>query len=130
MRCDKTVSPMCPGHVAGRSAFRDCLTAALAASQPDDQAGDVDVLGVHYMLFVVIKDEVILTPAGHQVNLRAGTQCLVATLESGIVRRLDYDTPEAAQEAFELCQEEHARVLDERAVRERLITSSTGRIGW
>lgn len=130
MRCDKAVSPRCPGHTPSKSRFRDCLTEALAVGFPDDETGDTDTFGIHYALHVVIKDEVIFTTNACPVNLRAGTQFLVVTLESGSVRRLDYDTVEAVQAAFELAQNEYAAHLDARAVREALITSSTGRIGW
>lgn len=129
-RCPESISPDCPGHEHWER-FGDCLTTVLYRAECDDQTGNVDGFRQHAMLFIQTMDETIdpVYPGDPKVTIPGGTFCLLITTEFGAVTRLDYDTAQAAQDAFDLIEQAYGLYCMEAEMREYAITSSTGRVG-
>lgn len=128
--CDPSITPSCPGHESWEN-LSDCLTAALYGCTHDDSTGTVDGFGVWVGLVCQDLAETLdpEMPDGVGVTIPAGTYCLIIETKSGSVTRLDYDTAEQAQAAFDLWEQQYEAYCEQVEYRENRITSSTGRVG-
>lgn len=126
--CDADQVTGCPGH-SWWEKLADCLTDALYGDTADQVTGTVDGFGMHVSLYMCPDEETVTTGEGITVTIPAGTFLLLIEDSQGHVTRLDYDTAEAAQNAFDLWEHQYGLFLDQADMREDVITSSTGRIG-
>lgn len=129
--CPAEVSPDCQGH-SWADKFTDCVTSALYGAV-DAETGSVDGWGL-WVGLVIQTDPVELPGAHGPVFIPGDTYRLISEDSDGRIVVATFETAAGAQQGFDDLDDAYGgyrRGMEDHAVdmREKHITSSTGRIG-
>ena len=123
--CDKAVSPMCPGH-QGWEKWPDCLTPALWHAN-DGETGNSDC-PIGFVVLIIQDKAETLDSDECPVTIPAGTYMTIRENDQGHIKVTDYDTAQAAQDAFDQAVAAYDAFMWAQECRELDIISSTGRV--